>query len=277
MPNGLKTTLLLATLTGLLVAFGGAIGGRGGLMVMLALSALMNLGAWFFSDRMVIRMTGAVPAAPGELGWLKEACAELAGRAGIPTPRLYVVPHEQSPNAFATGRSPDKGVVAVTAGLLRHLSQREVRAVVAHEIGHIANRDTLTSSIAATLAGAISSLAWGAMYGGGRRRNGGGGLMMILVALLAPLAATLIRLAISRTREYSADRHAAEISGDPAGLASALSALTGGVRAEPMQNPHAHSVHFIVNGFSGNLAGLMSTHPPLDERIRRLRAMAGEA
>lgn len=270
--NAIKTTLLLASMTGLMMAIGGVTGGRDGMLVMLVVSALLNLGTWFFADTMVIRSTGAKPVPEGgRLDWLHQDIAELAQRAGIPKPRLYIT-EDPSPNAFATGRSPSKGVVAVTAGLLNTLDRREIRGVLAHEIGHIAHRDTLISSVAATMAGVITWLSYSIMYGG--RDEDRNPLLGLLAMILAPLAATIIRMAISRTREYSADRRAAEISGDPEGLAMALEGLSRGVQRRPMHNPAAANVHMIVHGFSGGLANLMSTHPPIEERVRRLRDMS---
>lgn len=271
MGNTFRTTLLLGGMTGLLMLLGGLVAGRAGMMGMLVISAILNFGTWFFADSIVLRTTRAVPAPRAELGWLHEMVQELAQRAGIPAPALYVIPHEQSPNAFATGRSPDKGVVAVTAGLLRSMPPREIRGVIAHEIGHIANRDTLISAIAATLAGVVSMLASGARWGAiGRRREGG--LVLLLVALLAPIAALVLRMAISRSREYGADAYAAKISGDPDGLAAALARIGGLVQRQPLQNDGARSVHFFVHGFGGGLGGLFSTHPPIEERVRRLQA-----
>jgi len=268
--NALKTTLLLGLLTGFLLLIGEIVGGRSGMTLMLGISALMNLGTWFFADTLVLRSTGAQPVPPGELGWLHEDVAELARKANIPKPRLYWTP-EPSPNAFATGRSPSKGVVAVTQGLLNTLNRREIRGVLAHEIGHIKHRDTLTSAVAATLAGAISYAAYMVMWSRDRDIHP---LVKMLVFLLAPMAALIIRMAISRTREYSADRRAAELTGDPLGLASALDSLSRGVHRQPMHTAQAQSVHMVVNGFTGGLSGLMSTHPPIEERVRRLREMA---
>ena len=276
MGNGLRTALLLAGLTGLLMMVGGLMAGRGGMMVMLVISAVINFGTWFFADSIVLRTTGAVPAPRGELGWLHDMVQELSARAGIPTPALYVIPRERSPNAFATGRSPERGVVAVTAGLLQSMPPREIRGVLAHEIGHIANRDTLVSAIAATLGGVVSMLAYSASWGSvGRRRDNG--IVVLLVALLAPLAATVLRLAVSRSREYGADAYAARISGDPDGLADALARLGGLVEHQPMQNEAARSVHFFVHGFGGGLGGLFSTHPPIADRVQRLRELRGRS
>ena len=271
--NALKTTALLALMSGILLAIGGAAGGQQGLILMLGVSAVLNFGTWFFADTVVLRTTGAQPVPPGELDWLREDVAELAERAGIPAPRLYWTA-DPSPNAFATGRSPSKGVVAVTAGLLKTLNRREIRGVLAHEIGHIQNRDTLTSAIAATIAGSITWMAYMVMYSRDRNVHP---VLRIAVMLLAPIAATIIRLAISRTREYAADRRAAEISGDPQGLALALQGLSRGVERVPMQPGSAQNVHMAVNGFTGGLSGLMSTHPPIEERVRRLNAMGGRA
>lgn len=271
--NVVKTTLLLGALTGVLLFMGAALGGRTGLLLMLGVSVVINVGSWFFSDTIVLKTTGARPVPEGELSWLHEDVAELAARAGIPKPRLYITA-DPSPNAFATGRSPSKGVVAVTHGLLQTLDRREIRGVLAHEIGHVANRDTLVSAVAATLAGAITFLAYGLHFRGGR--DGGHPLLMLVIALLAPLGAALIRMAISRTREFGADRRAAELSGDPEGLALALEGLSRGVQRRPMQEGSARAVHFIVNGFAGGLGRLFSTHPPIEERARRLRAMARE-
>ncbi len=275
--NALKTTALLGLLTGFLMLIGGLIGGRDGIFVMLAVSAVMNFGTWFFADSIVLRTTGARPVPRGELDWLHQDLQQLSENAGIPTPRLYWTP-DPSPNAFATGRSPSKGVVAVTKGLLQTLDRREIRGVLAHEIGHIAHRDTLINAVAATVAGAITWAAYMVLYSRDRDVHP---LVRIGVMLLAPIAATIIRMAISRTREYAADRRAAEISGDPEGLAMALAGLSRGVQRQPMRRAAASNVHMIVNGLSGDgvgsmLSRWMSTHPPTEERIAKLRAMAVE-
>ena len=282
MCNFLKTTLLMGALTGLLMLVGAAVGAGvygwiGAVLGTLAMgftAFVMNAGTWFFSDTVVLKTTGAVPASDTELGWLHDDLEELASKAGMPKPRLYLVPHEMSPNAFATGRSPRKGVVAVTAGLLRTLDRREVRAVLAHEVGHIRNRDTLISVIAATLAGVITMVAYTAQFASRTRR--GNPIVMVLIALLAPLAAVVIRMMISRTREYGADRRAAQLTGDPEGLALALEGLSRGASRAPMQRNSARNVHHIINGFTGGLSRLMSTHPPIDKRVARLRRMASE-
>lgn len=267
--NTLKTTLLLGLLAGFLVALGGVVGGREGMAAMLVVSLIINLGTWFFADTLVIRTTGAVPVPRQDLPWLHDDLEAIARAAGIPTPRLYWTP-DPSPNAFATGRSPSKGVVAVTAGLLETLDRREIRGVLAHEVGHITNRDTLISAVAASIAGVVTWLSYMVLY---QRDQDVNPLVRIAVMLLAPLAAGFLRMAISRTREYAADERAARLTGDPHGLADALEGLGRGVRRVPMHEG-AENVHMIVNGFSGTLGSMMSTHPPLEERIRRLRAMA---
>ncbi len=275
MLNALKTTALLAFLSSILVAIGYGFGGTTGMILMLGVSVVINFGTWFFADTIVIKTTGAVPVDRNQLGWLHDEVEDLAQRANMPVPRLYIVPHEQSPNAFATGRSPNKGVVAVTAGLLQTLSRREVRGVLAHELGHIKNRDTLVSAIAATMAGVISFAARMAMFSGGRRdRNP---LLGIVIMIAAPLAAIILRMMISRTREYGADARAAQITGDPEGLAMALEGLSRGTTRQPMHNQGAQNVHFIINGFAGRLGRLMSTHPPTEKRVAKLRAMANRS
>lgn len=268
--NTVKTTLLLSLLAGFLIALGGVVGGREGMLVMLLVSAVINFGTWFFADSIVIRSTGAVPIPEDELPWLHEDLQAISRAAGIPTPALYWTP-DPSPNAFATGRSPSRGVVAVTDGLLEHLDRREIRGVLAHEVGHIQNRDTLVSAIAATIAGVVSWLAWMVLY---QRDQDVHPVVKIGVWLLAPMAAMFVRMAISRTREYGADVRAAQLTGDPEGLALALERLASGVQHVPMEAGHGENVHMIVNGFAGGLGQMMSTHPPIEERVRRLRAMA---
>ena len=267
--NAMKSVLLLGTMTGLLMAAGAAAGGRQGMLLMLGVSTIMNFAGWFFSDSMVLKSTGAEPLLESEAPWLHHDLDVLSERAGIPKPGLYILRNQGSPNAFATGRSPERGVVAVTEGLLHTLDRREVRGVIAHELGHIKHRDTLVSSIAATLAGALTYLAYSARYTRSRRASP----LLPLVALAAPLLAGLIRMAISRTREYMADERAARLTGDPEGLASALEGLSRGVSARPMPPGRASAVHFIVNGFTGGMARMFSTHPPIPERAKRLRAM----
>jgi heat shock protein HtpX len=266
--NYVKTAMLLGLMTAFLVFIGGIVGGRAGMTLMLVFAAVMNFGTWFFADSLVLRSTGAQPVPRDRLGWLHDDLEEIARAAGIPTPRLYWTA-ERSPNAFATGRSPSKGVVAVTQGLLDGLDRREIRGVLAHEVGHIQNRDTLISAIAGTMAGAISYAAHMVMWSRDRDTPF---ILQLAVMLLAPMAAAVIQMSISRTREYAADRRAAMLTGDPEGLARALERLAGGVQRRPMEIPAEH-VHMIVNGFSGGMAGWFSTHPPIEERARRLRQM----
>ncbi|MCB9681120.1 MAG: M48 family metalloprotease [Alphaproteobacteria bacterium] len=270
MTNTLKTTFLMATLTALFVLVGGALAGRGGMAVMLVLASLMNLGTWFFSDRIVLATSGAQPIDDPRLQWLVDDVAELAQRAGIPTPRVYLVPNEASPNAFATGRDPAHGVVAVTAGLLQTLDRRQIRGVLAHELGHIRHRDTLTSAVAATMAGAVTMLARLAFWTGGDRDTPM--VARLATMLLAPIAATLLHLAVSRSREYAADARAAALTGDPEGLASALERISG-IGARVPMHTGSEATHYIANTFGGGLGGLFSTHPPMEERVRRLRGL----
>lgn len=278
--NTLKAGLLIAVLTGLFVGIGYMAGGTGGMLVGLAIAAVMNVGSYWFSDKLVIKMTGAQPVDERQAPELYEMVGRLSQRAGIPTPKLYIVP-DPSPNAFATGRNPENGVVAVNEGLLTLLDRREVEGVVAHEIAHIKHRDTLTMAIVATLAGAISVLGmilrFGAMFAGGNDREGGSPLGALAVALVAPLMAMLVQMGVSRMREYEADRFAAEVTADPGGLRNALLKLHDGVAREPGHIP-AQAAHMcIVNPFAGlqGVTNLFSTHPPVAERVRRLDAMAG--
>lgn len=280
MHNQLKTLLLLGILSALLISIGGALG-PGYLYGFMALALLLNLGAYFFSDRLVLRMHGAQEVSPEQAPGLHRLIDELAQRARIPKPRVCIMPGEQ-PNAFATGRNPAHGVVAVTEGIMRLLTERELRGVLAHELAHIKNRDILVSTIAAIIAAAVgyiaNALTFASFFGGGQddeegEGSGGGNLLMIFVA---PLLATLIQLSISRAREYMADEAGAKIAGDPEALARALEKLERGaavIPAESMQ-PATASL-FIVNPFAGGsrLVRLFSTHPPMEERIRRLRAM----
>lgn len=283
--NMIKTTLLLGGLTALLVVAGQAFGGTTGVVIALGLAVAMNFGAWYGSDKLVIATSGAQPIydpGTGELAipslrWLVDDVVELAGAADMPVPRIYLVPNERSPNAFATGRDPEHGVVAVTAGLLELLDRRQVKGVLAHELGHIKHRDTLISAVAATIVGAITSIAsiarWGLIFGMGRDRDGGNPFGQLALILVAPIAATLVHLAVSRTREYAADQRAAELTGDPEGLAQALARLGAGSSRVPMHTGN-EATHYIVNGFAGGMGRWMSTHPPLEDRIAKLRAMA---
>jgi heat shock protein HtpX len=279
MGNRIRTTLLLAAMTAVILMIGQFLGGRQGMLIALVFAAGMNFFSYWFSDKIVLRMYGAREATPQSAPEVFEMVQALTQRAGLPMPRICVIPQE-APNAFATGRSPEHAVVAVTEGLLRLMDRREVMGVLAHELGHVKNRDILVGSIAATLAGAIMLLAnmarWSAMFGGSRRndsRGGGlGAVGLIAMSLLAPLAAILIQMAISRSREYLADATGARFAGNAEGLASALEKLGAYSRRLPM-DAHPSTAHmFIVNPLSGrSFMSLFATHPPLEERIARLR------
>jgi heat shock protein HtpX len=284
--NGFRTTILLAALTALLVWLGDMFGGRQGAVMALIFAGAMNFFSYWFSDKIVLSMYGGQEVKAEEDPELHGLVQELATRAGLPMPRVYVIP-EDTPNAFATGRNPQHAAVAVTHGIRRILNKRELAGVLGHELAHVMHRDILISSIAATLAGAISYLAhmaqWAAMFGGGRSRDdeGGGGNIfgLLFMMIVAPIAAMLIQMAVSRSREYGADEGGAKISGDPLALASALRKLHMGSQNIPLQvsdataNATAHM--FIVNPLSGSgLASLFSTHPPVEQRIARLEAMA---
>ena len=277
----LRTTLLLGALTGLILLFGQYMGGQGGLVIAFVFAVVMNFGSYWFSDKIVLRMYGAQEASEAQAPQLHRIVHNLTVRAGLPMPKLYVIPSEGA-NAFATGRDPNHAAVAVTQGILRLMDERELTGVLAHELAHVKNRDILISSVAATLAGAIMMLAnmaqWAAIFGMGRSEDdedGGGMLGMLVMAFLAPLAAMIIQMAISRTREFAADRTGAAMSGDPLGLASALSKLGLAAERVPMNASPQTSHFFIVNPLSGqSVARFFSTHPPLEERIARLRALA---
>ena len=270
---GMRTTLLLATLTGLFVVIGFAIGGQSTALLFLIGAAVMNMGAYWFSDKIALRMSGAKPVSEEEAPRLYELVRELTTRAGMPMPALYVIPHDQ-PNAFATGRNPKKSAVAVTRGITRLLSEDELRGVLAHELAHIRNRDVLIQSVAATIGGAITYLAYMLMWFGSESDSPLGLVGSLAMVILAPLAATVVQLAISRQREYSADATGADICGNPESLASALLRLEEGAKAIPMQVNQAAEPLYIVKPFSGGgMAALFSTHPPIEERVRRLRQM----
>jgi heat shock protein HtpX len=283
MKNQLKTIALFGTLTALLVGFGGLIA-PGYLYVFAALSLLMNLGAYFFSDRVVLRMHGATEVPREHAPELHAMVEELAQRAQIPKPRVFVIA-EDAPNAFATGRNPEHGVVAVTEGIVRILDQRELRGVIAHELAHIKNRDILISSVAAAVASLISyaaqALTFSSLMGGSSDdEEGGSPLGGLLVAIVAPIAATVVQLGISRSREYLADETGAAISGDPEALARALSKLERAAAVTPpVQTAPATASLFIVNPFGAmeRVSRLFSTHPDTAERVRRLQAMAGRS
>jgi len=279
MVNTLKTTLLLGLLTGLFIAIGGLLGGRSGMVVAFVMALVMNFVSFWFSDRIVLAMYGAQPIGEAEAPVVHRIVRNLATRAGIPMPRLYLIPAAQ-PNAFATGRSPQHAAVAVTEGILRIMDETELEGVLAHELSHVLNRDVLVSTIAATLAGAIGMLAnmaqWGLMFGGQRDDEGRGSNPIALLAtiILAPLAAMLVQLAVSRAREYGADASGARLTRRPLGLASALAKLHQASQVVPMNANPATAHLFIVNPLSAQgFARLFSTHPPVEERIARLRAM----
>ena len=279
--NYFRTALLLAVLTAFFLGIGYLLGGQSGLVIALVFALGMNLFAYWNSDKMVLRMSNAHEVGPQEAPELYAIVQELAGRAGLPMPRVYVIDEDQ-PNAFATGRSPEHAAVAVNAGLLRHLSREEVMGVLSHELGHVKNRDTLTMTIAATISGAIGMLAtFGGLFGGGRDENGRSVSPIVAIAamILAPLAASMVQMAISRSREFEADHAGAEISGNPLWLASALQRLHAGTQAIPNATAEANpaTAHlYIDNPLSGGgMASLFSTHPPMEERIARLQAMAG--
>ncbi|MCT4534218.1 zinc metalloprotease HtpX [Halodesulfovibrio sp.] len=281
MTSNLKTMMLLALLSGIIIVLGGALGGKGGIIIAFALSLIMNVGSYWYSDKIVLRMYGAQEVGPHDAPMLHQIVEELAYKANIPKPRICVIP-EQAPNAFATGRDPEHGVVAVTQGIMQLLSTEELKGVLAHEIGHITNRDILIQSVAGVMASAIVSIAnfmqFAAIFGfaGGDDEEGSNPFAALLLAFVAPIAASLIQFAISRSREYLADDTGAQLSGNPLYLASALEKLNAYSQQVPMQHGGEATAHmFIVNPFSGaNMAKLFSTHPPIEERVSRLRNMA---
>lgn len=270
--------MLLALLTAILVTVGGLVGGLGGAILFLIIAGVMNFIAFWFSDSLALRMAGAKEVSEQEDPRLHAMIREVANLAGMPMPRVYVI-HNGSPNAFATGRSPKKAAVAVTTGIRQLLTERELRAVLGHEMGHVKNRDTLTGSIVATVAGAISMIAqvlmFRSFFGGNRDQNP---ILVLATIILAPLAASIIQMGISRTREYAADHTGAEITHDPESLASALEKLERGVAYRPMPESggnEAVAALYIVHPFAGGgMANLFSTHPPIQERVKRLREMA---
>jgi heat shock protein HtpX len=279
MSNMLKTTVFLALLTGLFIAVGGLLGGRSGMVMALVFALIMNFVSYWFSDKIVLKMYGAKPLGEGDLPVVQRIVRKLATQANIPMPKLYLLPSE-SPNAFATGRNPQHAAVAVTEGILRIMDERELEGVLAHELSHVLNRDILISTIAATVAGAISMLAnmahWGMMFGGSRDEEGRSSNPIALLAtiILAPLAAMLIQMAVSRSREYQADASGAKLTHDPNALASALGKLGQATKMIPMDANPATAHLFIVNPLNGRaLMNLFSTHPPLEDRIERLRRM----
>jgi heat shock protein HtpX len=270
---GLRTTILLATLGGLLVVIGFAIGGAQTALIFLIFALLFNLGMFWFSDKIALRSARARPVSEQEAPGLYQMVRELTTRADLPMPRLYIIPSEQ-PNAFATGRGPNHAAVAVTQGITKLLSEDELRGVIAHELGHIRNRDMLTTTIAASIGTAITYLAYMALWFGGDDNSPLGAIAALAMVLLAPIAASLIQLGVSRQREFSADATGAQITGNPESLASALLRLEEGAKAMPMQVNQATEPLYIVKPFSGGgFARLFSTHPPIEERVRRLRQM----
>jgi len=277
--NLFKTAVLMAAITALFMFIGAAIGGRNGMMLALIVALGMNFFSYWFSDTMVLKMYRAREVDASSAPQFYRMVQELAGKAELPMPRVYLI-DEDAPNAFATGRNPAHAAVAATTGILRSLSERELRGVMAHELAHVKHRDILISTVSATMAGAISMLANFAMFFGGRDENGRSTnpLVGLLVALLAPLAASLIQMAISRAREFEADRGGAEISGDPAALASALQKIHRMAQGIPLEATERHpetAQMMIMNPLSGRgLAGLFSTHPATEERVARLMAMA---
>jgi heat shock protein HtpX len=280
MGNQIRTTILLAVMTALIIWVGQLLGGRQGMIIALIFAAGMNFFSYWYSDKLVLRMYRASEVTPGQAPEFYETVQRLTQRAGLPMPKLYVIP-QQTPNAFATGRNPEHAVVAVTEGLLKLMNHEEVTGVLAHELAHVKNRDILIGSIAATMAGAIMILAtmarWSAIFGGGRSHDdeGGGGVVgLIAMSIIAPMAAMIIQMAISRSREYLADATGASFAGNPEGLAGALEKLGAYSKKLPMDANPSTAHMFIVNPLSGrSLMGLFSTHPPLEERIARLRGM----
>ena len=279
--NTLKTTFFLAILAVLFVAIGSLLGGKNGATMALIMAGVMNLGAYWFSDKIVLAMYRAKEVAERDAPELHSIVRQLTVRAQLPMPRVYIMDNP-TPNAFATGRNPEHAAVAVTTGILNLLSREELSGVIGHELAHIKNRDILISTIAATIAGAISYLAhmaqWGLMFGGRRDnedRNPLGSVIGIFIMILAPIAAILIQMAISRSREYKADESGATVCGNPLALASALKKLQTGVRRIPMQANPSTAHMFIVSPLTGGgMLSLFSTHPPIEERIARLEAMS---
>ena len=282
MNNILKTTLLLGGLTLLLLMFGRAIGGQSGMMTAFIFACVMNFSAYWWSDKLVLSMYRAQPVTEKDAPEVYEIVRELSSEARMPMPRIYMIP-SAAPNAFATGRNPKSAVVALTQGIFEILNREELKGVLAHELSHVLHRDILISSIAATLAGAIAMLAnmarWAFMFGGGRRSSDdreSNPLVLLLMAILVPIAATLIQLAVSRSREFHADEEGGRMCGNPLYLASALRRLEAGTQRHPMYEAQPSTAHlFIVNPLTGGgFTKLFSTHPPIEERIARLEQMA---
>jgi len=279
--NTVKTIGLMVFMTVLLVFVGAAIGGRSGMIFAFGLAVIMNFGSYWFSDKIVLRMYNAQPVSEAQAPELHAIVRTLVQKAGMPMPKVYIIP-EETPNAFATGRNPEHAVVAVTQGIMRILNREELSGVIAHELAHIKHRDMLTGTIVATIAGAISMLAqmaqWAMIFGGGRRDDDrdGSPIAALVMMIVAPIAAMLVQMAISRTREFEADKGGAGIAGSPSGLASALLKLERGNQIVPMTDAKPATAHmFIVNPLTGGgLMKLFSTHPPIAERVKRLNEMA---
>jgi heat shock protein HtpX len=280
--NTVKTIGLMAFMTLLLVFVGAAVGGRTGMIFAFGLAVILNFGSYWFSDKIVLRMYNAQPVTEAQAPELHAMVRILVQKAGMPMPKVYIIP-EETPNAFATGRNPEHAVVAVTQGITRLLSREELSGVIAHELAHIRHRDMLTGTIVATIAGAISMLAqmaqWSMIFGGGSRRDddeGGSPIVALVMMIVAPIAAMLVQMAISRTREFEADKGGAVIAGGPMGLAHALLKLEKGSQLVPMEDAKPATAHmFIVNPLTGGgVLKLFSTHPPIAERVQRLEAMA---
>jgi heat shock protein HtpX len=278
MGNALKTGVLLVLLTVLFVAIGSYVGGRGGMVMAFAFAVLMNAGAYWFSDKIVLKMYRAQEVSEAEAPELHAMVHRLATAASVPMPKVYILPSD-SPNAFATGRNPQHAAVAVTRGIMRILAPDELEGVLAHEMAHVKNRDILIGTVAATLAGAVMMLArfaqFAAIFGGGRdREGGGGGLGLIAMAILAPIGAMLVQMAVSRSREYQADASGARFCGRPDSLARALEKISGTSKQIPLESTPATAHMFIMSPLSGRgMMSLFSTHPPMEKRVERLRAM----
>ncbi|MBX2991328.1 MAG: zinc metalloprotease HtpX [Bacteroidetes bacterium] len=278
--NNLKTLLLMTVMTVLLIFIGNLLGGQGGMIIAFIIAAAMNFGSYWFSDKIVLKMYKAQELTREQAPDLFYMTEEMTRRAGLPMPKLYLIPGEQ-PNAFATGRDPEHAAVAVTEGIMRLLPRDELKGVIGHELAHVKHRDILIGSIAATMAGAISMIAnmaqWAMIFGGGRHSDDreGSPIAGIVMMIVAPIAAMLIQMAISRSREYLADKGGAEMAGNPRSLANALRRLHAGTKQIPMDASPATAHMFIVNPLTGGgLASLFSTHPPMEERVKRLEAMS---
>jgi len=279
MTSTFKTAFLLVLLTLAFIYLGNLFGGRTGMTIALGIALVMNAGAYWYSDKLVLKMYKAEEVTPESAPELFRIVTDVAAGAGIPTPRVYVIP-SATPNAFATGRNPENAALAVTQGITQLLEPNELKGVIAHEIGHITNRDILIGSVAATLAGAIGYLAsmaqWALIFGGfgGRSNNRGGGIGALALLILAPIMALIVQMLISRAREYKADETSARLTGEPLALATALKKISLGNERVPMHAEPATAHMFIMNPLKGGLAGLFSTHPPVEKRVARLESMA---